>query len=214
MTYDFDGDKYSIASSHQREWGGKVITELSLNGNERILDLGCGVGALTAQLADLVPHGFVLGIDSSPSMIEAAKKHKKSNLSFSIKDINSLDFFDEFDLVFSNAALHWVKNHDRLLRNVYACLKNHGIIRFDFAAEGNCSFLIKIMHEAIRIHKYAKYFSNFEWPWYMPKVKEYEEFMQRYPFHDIKVWGGNADRFFPNADALIKWIDQPSCSFS
>ena len=75
MTYEFDGRKYEKASAHQKEWGERLITELSLQGDEQILDLGCGDGKLTAQLAELVPEGSVLGIDASRGMIEVAQKY-------------------------------------------------------------------------------------------------------------------------------------------
>ena len=65
MAHEFDGKKYTAASTHQKEWGAKLIHELSISGTEKILDLGCGDGALTAQLAALTPQGAVLGIDAS-----------------------------------------------------------------------------------------------------------------------------------------------------
>lgn len=72
--YEFDGEKYKAASLHQREWGTSLISQLSLRGNEKILDLGCGDGSLTEQLSLLVPNGKVLGIDTSMGMINTAKK--------------------------------------------------------------------------------------------------------------------------------------------
>lgn len=73
-TYEFDGEKYKIASTPQKEWGKSLISKISLHGNERILDLGCGDGYLTEQLALLVPNGKVLGIDASVGMINTAKE--------------------------------------------------------------------------------------------------------------------------------------------
>ena len=63
MAHEFDGKKYEAASAHQKEWGARLIQELSISGTERILDLGCGDGTLTAQLAALTPRGSVVGID-------------------------------------------------------------------------------------------------------------------------------------------------------
>ena len=71
-TFEFDGEKYKKASRHQKEWGNSLIAELSLRGNEAILDLGCGDGGLTEELAQAVPEGNVLGIDASAGMIETA----------------------------------------------------------------------------------------------------------------------------------------------
>ncbi|MDE6213923.1 MAG: class I SAM-dependent methyltransferase, partial [Lachnospiraceae bacterium] len=127
-TYEFDGEKYKIASTHQKEWGQSLISKISLQGNERILDLGCGDGYLTEQLALLAPNGKVLGIDASVGMIQTAKKICRDNLDFLHMDINSLCFSDEFDIIFSNAALHWVKDHTHILQNSHAALKPGGIL--------------------------------------------------------------------------------------
>ena len=140
MAYEFDGKKYKEASAHQKEWGAKLIQELPVSGTERILDLGCGDGALTSQLAALVtPHGSVVGIDASHGMIETAKAYQTENLSFDVRDINELNFENEFDIIFSNAALHWIKNHEVLLDKVFRALKRGGILRFNFAGDGNCA---------------------------------------------------------------------------
>ena len=59
MTFEFDGEKYKKASSHQKEWGAKLISEFEFQGSEHILDLGCGDGAITVNLANQVPGGSV-----------------------------------------------------------------------------------------------------------------------------------------------------------
>ena len=210
MTFEFDGDKYQKASTHQEEWGQRLISELSLRGTERILDLGCGDGRLTARLADLVPDGSVVGIDGSRGMIEVAKKHRKDNLSFLLGDISLLDFKERFDLVFSNATLHWVADHTALLQKVFRCLQDNGVIRFNFAGEGNCSHFFDIVRSVMKDPDYARYFSDFVWPWYMPTVEEYETIFHQFSFRDIRVWGENADRHFPNSEAMVRWLDQPS----
>lgn len=210
MAHEFDGNKYKAASAHQKEWGAKLIQELNISGTERILDLGCGDGTLTAQLAALAPQGSVVGIDASCGMIDAASSLQSANLSFEIRDINDLDFADEFDIVFSNATLHWVKNHEALLGNVLRALKNGGRLRFNFAGDGNCANFFGVVREAISQPRFARHFSSFEWPWFMPRIEEYERLLRDMPFAESRVWGENADRFFPDSDTMIKWIDQPS----
>jgi trans-aconitate methyltransferase len=145
MAYEFDGKKYEQASSHQKEWGERIVEEFKLKGTERILDLGCGDGALTARLSKLVPEGEVIGIDASHGMIETAITRENENLRFILMDINDLAFDREFDIIFSNATLHWVKDHYRLLDNVKRVLRPKGIVRFNFAGDGNCSFFFKVI---------------------------------------------------------------------
>ncbi len=208
--YEFDGEKYKKASKHQREWGNSLMEELSFNGDEMILDLGCGDGGLTEQLARMVPKGKVLGIDASMGMINAAKKRETDNLIFKQMDINDMDFENEFDLIFSNAALHWIKDHERLLKKVLLALKKNGMILWDFAGDGNCSNFFSVVKELMQSPKYRDYFSSFEWPWYMPGKMEYKQKMADIGFSRYSVTEINKDRFFADADEMIKWIDQPS----
>ena len=188
MGFEFDGGKYKRASEHQKSWGKKLISELEFKGGERILDLGCGDGVLTAEIAKLVPDGFVLGIDASESMIATARKdYAGANVRFELLDINAIDFESEFDLIFSNATLHWVKDHSKLLKNVFKALKSRGAARFQFAGDGNCSNLIKILKEVMSAKEYVSYFSEFDWPWYMPAVDEYRALLDEVPFTEKKV---------------------------
>jgi len=210
MAHEFDGKKYEQASSHQKEWGMGLIAELDLKGSEHVLDLGCGDGSLTAQIADFLPDGDVLGVDASQGMIDTALPKAKENLQFLLKDINDLDFTDEFDVVFSNATLHWVKDHRKLLQNVGRALQPGGRARFNFAGDGNCQSFFKVIREAMAHERFGQYFAEFDWPWYMPEIDEYAALAESGGLKNVRVWGENADRYFPDQETMIKWVDQPS----
>ena len=211
MTFEFDAQKYKAASGQQKAWGERLISELELRGGERVLDLGCGDGRLTAELAALVPAGFVVGIDASENMIETARNdHVARNLRFEVEDINALAFEGEFDVVFSNATLHWVKDHARLLGSVFRALKDGGGVRFQFAGDGNCSSLIKVVRAVMSSEEYAGYFEDFDWPWYMPTVEQYRNRLEESAFTEKRVWGENSDKYFASSEEMIRWIDQPS----
>ncbi len=208
-TFEFDGRKYKKASIHQKEWGNTLISELKLKGNERVLDLGCGDGVLTEQLSLAVPNGEVLGIDASIGMIETAKGIIKDNMDFQQLDINEINYENEFNVIFSNAALHWVKDHKRLLENAYQALKIQGIILWDFGSSGNCANFIDVISKKITDDKFAGYFKNFEWPWFMPSKPQYEQLISLIGFSDFTIMEMNRDRYFSNAEEMIRWIDQP-----
>jgi trans-aconitate 2-methyltransferase len=210
MPHEFDGQEYKKASVVQKQWGNNIISEFKLNGSERILDLGCGDGVLTAQLAALVPKGSVLGIDSSQGMLQEALKLQTPTLKFELQDINNLDFEEAFDLIFSNATLHWLANHQALLNHVYRGLKKGGLARFNFASDGNCSTFINIVRETMEIPQFRRYFYNFQWPWYMPGITEYQALVKQLPFKEVRIWIEQADYYFPDADSFTRWLDQPS----
>ena len=207
---DWDGRHYDKFSSHQKEWGNALQRELKVKGNERILDLGCGNGHTTRQLADLVPRGEVVGIDTSAKMLEVAEEKCSLNMRVELADINDLACEAEFDIVFSSAALHWVSDHERLLLNIYKALKPKGYMRVQFAADGNCATLINILREFMALPGYMDEFKNFKWPWFFPKAEEYEELINQLPFIETGVWIENNDRLFKTEEEIVAWIDNPS----
>ena len=209
-TFEFDGEKYKKASEHQKEWGNDLIAQMRLRGDETILDLGCGDGVLTERLAQSVPGGAVLGVDASRGMIETARRIERENLRFIQMDINDLDFEEQFDIIYSNAALHWVKDHELLLKNSLRALKSGGRIYWNFAGAGTCAAFNDITRGIIQKPEYADFFTGFEWPWVMLPAGEYERMARAAGFTAIRIEEENKDRCFADADELTGWIDQPS----
>jgi trans-aconitate methyltransferase len=109
-----------------------LVEALDPQPGERILDLGCGDGFLTRRIA--ASGATVVGIDSSPQMVAAARKH---GADAHVASGESLSFDREFDAVFSNAALHWMRDHDAVLQGVYRALKPGGRFVAEFGGQGN-----------------------------------------------------------------------------
>lgn len=82
-------------------------------------------------------------------------------------------------------------------------------MRFNFAGDGNCFFFFKVIRESMKVPHFSTFFQDFSWPWYMPSVKEYSALVKGTGLIEAEVRGENADRYFPDTEALIKWIDQP-----
>jgi trans-aconitate methyltransferase len=209
LVESWDGRDYERHSPHQREWGSGLVAELLLQGNERILDLGCGDGSITRQLADRVPHGSVLGVDAAPEMLEAARDKCGRNMTVGHLDINGLAFEAEFDVVFSNAALHWMHDHAALLRNIHRGLRPGGILRAQFGCDGNCPNLIECARRQMATPPFPEAFAGFRWPWYFPSLTQYEGLLSSSPFAEWRAWTENRDQRFPSADAIVGWIDNP-----
>jgi trans-aconitate methyltransferase len=209
MTYEFDGKQYEKASAHQTSWGERMVELLPLRGTERILDIGCGDGRVTRKLALRVPKGEVLGVDASNNMIAAARQYESANLHFAVLPVEEFSFHEQFDLVFSHAALHWVRDHAMLLQKIYEALRPGGSARLNFAGNGTCPNLIRVLNAVMAQKAYAQYFKKFTWPWYMPSATEYQDILNHSPFQDAQVREEPVERLFPDPDPLTRWIEQP-----
>jgi trans-aconitate 2-methyltransferase len=115
VMHNWNPSDYEKSSSAQYRWAMDLVSRLDLKRDEKVLDIGCGGGRITVQLASHLPKGEVLGIDLSRDMIDFARGkypvETYSNLAFQWGDASELDFNDKFDLVVSFACLHWVKDH-------------------------------------------------------------------------------------------------------
>lgn len=127
------------------KYGEGLLTFLPENPAQAILDLGCGTGTLTAQLA--ARGSRVVGVDSARTMVERAKA-QYPELAFQVCDALSLPFEGEFDVVFSNAVFHWIADHDTLLENVRKALKPGGQLICEFGGAGNIAAVEQAFNRA------------------------------------------------------------------
>ena len=166
--YEWDPDDYHANSSAQLASAHELIKRLNLKGDEAVLDIGCGDGKITAQIAGLVPRGMVTGIDASGPMIEfAALKFPTAshpNLRFAVMDAREITFENQFDLVFSNAALHWVQNHGPVLQGIRRCLKPGGKMYLQMVGKGGLAPMIRALLVVLADSRWNRHFQGFQSP--------------------------------------------------
>ena len=138
---------------------------------ERVLDLGCGTGQLSAQIA--AAGAEVVGIDLSAEMIEAAHE-QFLGLSFAVGDARNFSFAEPFDAVFSNATLHWVKPPEEALASIVACLGQGG----RFVAELGGAQNVATISQGLRDQLAARGFYP-QSPWYFPSLGEYTRLVEQ-----------------------------------
>lgn len=177
-TYTWNAEDYERNSQTQLKWAKELIDKLSLIGTEDVLDLGCGDGKVTVDIARSVNHGSVIGVDNSISMIELAKEryppNQHSNLSFKVMDATDLTFEECFDVVFSNAALHWVINHKPVVDGLFRSLRPCGKILLQMGGKGNASDVLTVLSEIQSYPEWQPYFEGFEFPYSFLGIEEYE----------------------------------------
>jgi trans-aconitate 2-methyltransferase len=176
---DWDAVAYDRRSALQRAMAEEVLALLDLKGNERILDIGCGNGKTTAEIASHVPRGEVIGVDSSRNMIDFASLHYgpdiQPNLRFQVADARSLAFNQEFDLVVSVNALHWIPEQDKALRSIHTALKPGGCAQLRLVPAGERKSLETVIEEKRLTEKWSKYFQDFQDPYQHLTANEYAD---------------------------------------
>ncbi len=176
-SYRWDAAEYARRSAAQQGWARELMGKLSLGGAETVLDIGCGDGKVTAEIARLLPKGRVVGVDSSIDMIRLARDRFPAavvpNLGFQVADARALPFDGEFDVAFSNAALHWVKDHVPVLAGVARALKDGGRVLFQMGGRGNGAEIFAVAEEMLRDARWAAFFGGFDFPWGFYGPEEY-----------------------------------------
>ncbi|MDY6836140.1 MAG: methyltransferase domain-containing protein [Chloroflexota bacterium] len=201
---------YSMSSSEQEKWAQELISKLTLKGNERILDIGCGDGKVTAAMARMLPKGSVLGIDSSKEMIRFAQRsfpaRRFPNLDFKEGDARKLSFTGEFDIVFSNATLHWVINHLPVLKGIKRSLKPSGIALLQMGGRGNAKAVVDIVDAITSGVKWDKYFQDFAFPYGFYGPEEYYEWVKLSELRARRIELIEKDMVLKGKDGLHAWI--------
>jgi trans-aconitate 2-methyltransferase len=184
---------YAANSAAQHAWARELMAKLQLRGAERILDVGCGDGKVTAEIAMAVPQGSAAGIDASREMIEFSNRtfppRRHPNLSFQVMDARRIHFPREFDMVFSSSVLHWVDDHPAFLRGAASVLKPGGRLVVSCGGKGNAQDVFVALRPEMRLKRWRGFFRKLRKPYFFHSPAEYERWLPRFGFktHDIQL---------------------------
>ena len=185
--FDWDAARYHRLSQPQVSWGRSVLARLPVRPGERVLDLGCGTGRLTAELAALAEIQ-VTGLDRSQAMLGEAMATRPDRTSFVRGDGADLPFRPGvFDAVFSTATFHWIPNHDRLFAAIHSALKPGGRLVAQCGGGPNLARLIERTHTLMRGPRFAPMFGDWSDPWNFATVDETRRRLERAGFETIDV---------------------------
>ena len=141
MARDWDARTYDRIADPMTRWGTAVLDRLPLEGDERVLDAGCGTGRVTEQLLRRLPRGTVIALDGSPAMIDAARERLARfghRVEFVVADLGRpLPLDGRVDAVLSTATFHWVPDHDALFTNLAAVIRPGGWLVAQCGGVGN-----------------------------------------------------------------------------
>lgn len=179
---EWSASEYSERSALQKWVADRCLAGLSLSGSERVLDVGCGDGKITAEIAERLPAGSILGIDPSTHMVDFARRHfgaSHGNLAFAVGDASRMEFAGEFDLVVSFNALHWVPAQGQALRGIATALKPAGRALLQFVPQGERKSLEDVIEETRMSPRWSRHFPGYHPPYLHLTPEEYRRLAER-----------------------------------
>jgi trans-aconitate 2-methyltransferase len=211
---DWDALRYDRVSNPQVAWGRRVIVRLAPQPGERILDLGCGTGRLTAEIGPLVPGGVVVGLDPSARMLRVASQAARASMAGERTapirlvrgDGVALPFRPSFDALYSAATLHWIADHTRVFRSAFAVLRPGGRLVAQCGGGRNLERLYTRAARLMGVAPYTRYFRGWLDPWHFALPDETRRTLETAGFIHINVWLEASPVPFEDAEAYAEFI--------
>ena len=198
---EWNAQNYQSTCGRVTEHGAKLVDSLLKMPRGKVLDIGCGTGVLTNEIAKL--SNEVIGIDLSKPMVDKAIE-SYPEITFMVMDACAIEWENYFDIVFSNAVLHFIKTQDSLLKNIHKALKHNGVFVCEFGASGNLSNLLDAVSQACtgRGRPYSLRF-------YYPTEEEFRELLIKHGFTVEFITTYDLDtQLTEGAPGLRNWVNQ------
>jgi trans-aconitate 2-methyltransferase len=166
---EWNAESYHKVSGPQTSWGHKVLARLSVNGDERAIDAGCGSGKLTLALMERLPGGSLVAIDRSWNMLLTARTNLRPAYGARVKFVQvalpDMPFSNYADLIFSTATFHWIKDHPALFAGIHRALRPGGRLHAQCGGGPNLARAHALAERVMRTAPFARFFTDWPGPW-------------------------------------------------
>lgn len=188
---EWNASEYARISMLQAAMAEEVLALLDLRGTEHVLDVGCGNGKTTTEIAARIPKGRVAGVDASADMIAFATSHCDAtvhpNLRFAVADARHLPFVHEFDLVVSFNALHWIPEQSLALESIRNAIKPDGRAQLRLVPKGERKSLENVIEETRLSSRWNSFFKSFHDPYLHLTPEEYAALAEQHGFRVLST---------------------------
>jgi trans-aconitate 2-methyltransferase len=184
---DWDAASYERVGAPVRSFGRALLERLDLRGDETVLDAGCGSGGVTRELIERVPDGQVIGVDASPSMIDQARAALGDAAAWQVADLLELELEQPVDVVFSSATFHWISDHDRLFKRLFAALRPGGRLLAQCGGRGNVAAVVAALDALVGEPPFAQHLAGWPGPWNFAGPDETVARLERAGFVDAEA---------------------------
>lgn len=207
----WDAETYDNVSTIQEEFALKLIQLRNWTGKEIVMDAGCGSGRVTKILAKEIPNGKIYAVDIDVNMIDKAKDNLSQFENVTIINSDLLDLSSEItstkvDVIFSNAVLHWILNHQKLFNTFFELLNLNGQLLIQCGGYGNLKKAISIFDKVKDSEKFKDYFKEWKKEWYFPKPSDTEKLLNEIGYKNIKVYLSETSISFANRSSYSLYL--------
>ncbi len=185
---EWDAEVYHRVADSQFRWGLEVLDRLPLEGDETVLDAGCGSGRVTEALAERLPDGRVIGVDGSEEMLRKAREVLGPAADLRHVDLEALELDERVDAVFSNAVFHWIGDHRNLFTRIRSTLTPGGRLVAQCGGRGNVALLGEVIFSVAESGEYAKYLADVPKAWNFRSDDETTPILEDVGFTDVRCW--------------------------
>ncbi|MEW6584312.1 MAG: methyltransferase domain-containing protein [Nitrospirota bacterium] len=203
----WDAEAYDTVESPQTDAGAELIAMAGVRENDSILDIGCGTARLTLELARLAHKGRVVGIDPSSEMLGRAEEASASVDNILLMNIpaQKMAFNEEFDLVYSNSALQWIKEQEDVIIRSYKALKSDGRIALQLPARDFGWAMTENIHSAFLALGLDSEYDKMESPWRFPLKSEMEGYLSDAGFIGVRTFYREYTLLFESVNDVLAW---------
>jgi trans-aconitate 2-methyltransferase len=208
LVREWDAAEYEKLSAPQTRWGAGVLGRLELGGDEAAIDAGCGTGRVPELLLQKLPEGSVLAVDRSRAMVEAAGRRFAGDPRVRVErqDLLDLEVEERVDVIFSTAAFHWIKDHDRLFERLARAIKPNGRLVAQCGGEGNISRATQAVGETVRQERFRGYFEGWEDDKYYADPQTTARRLEAAGFEEVETWLHDEVAAFDSVDELARFL--------
>jgi trans-aconitate 2-methyltransferase len=185
---EWDAETYDAISDPQFRWGTEVLARLELDGDETVLDAGCGSGKVTAELAKRLRGGRLIAVDGSEAMIAKARERLGEGVTYLVADLSELEAPEPVDLIFSTATFHWILDHDRLFERLYAALRPGGRLVAQCGGQGNVAEHAAVIAAVAARPEFAPHLGGMTGMWNFAAPEETERKLRDSGFVQARCW--------------------------
>jgi trans-aconitate 2-methyltransferase len=185
---EWDAQTYDKVSDPQYQWGLEVLDRLQLEGDEYVMDAGCGSGRVTEKLLQKLPDGRVICVDASEQMIEKARETLGDRADYLVTDLAELEVNDSVDVIFSTATFHWLPDHDRLFSRLHAATRPGGRLVAQCGGAGNVAEHARNIVTVATGPEFVEHFEGMSIMWNFATPEETEERLRNAGFDEVRCW--------------------------